>query len=98
MLIRDPHPTIYSWYYTATERWGAKVTDRVAWLRDAYAQYRIFYDAALAVQEKNPGRTFLVRFEELKKTRQCCNAWFAFMGCNRSFRSHSSIGGPTSNG
>jgi len=66
ILIRDPHPTIFSWYHTATERWGAKVPDRVAWMRDAYRHYREFYDAAFALQKKDRARTFLVRFEELK--------------------------------
>lgn len=66
LLIRDPHPTIYSWYHTAIERWGAKVPDRVAWMRDAYAQYRQFYTAALALAEKTPASTLLLRFEELK--------------------------------
>ncbi|MEX2045163.1 MAG: hypothetical protein WD941_07405 [Opitutus sp.] len=66
ILIRDPHPTIYSWYHTATERWGAKVPDRVAWMRDAYRKYREFYDAGLGLAEKDPARTLLIRFEELK--------------------------------
>lgn len=65
-LIRDPHATMYSWYFTATERWGAKVPDRVAWMRDAYDEYRRFYDAALGLAEKNPARTLLLRFEDLK--------------------------------
>ena len=66
ILIRDPHPTIYSWFYTATDRWGAKIPDRVAWMRDAYEQYRKFYTAGLAVVEKSPQRTRLIRFEQLK--------------------------------
>ena len=66
ILIRDPHPTIYSWFHTATDRWGAKVPERVTWMRDAYRQYREFYDAALALAEKDPARTMLIRFEELK--------------------------------
>lgn len=66
VLIRDPHPTIYSWYHTATQRWGAKVPDRIAWMRDAYEQYRKFYDAALGVVGQPSGQTMLVRFENLK--------------------------------
>lgn len=66
ILIRDPHPTIYSYYYTATERWGAQIPDRVAWMRDAYRQYREFYDAAFAVVARQPGRALLIRFEELR--------------------------------
>lgn len=66
ILIRDPHPTIYSWYHTATERWGAQVSDRVAWMHEAYAKYREFYDRALAIETAQPKRTFIIRFEELK--------------------------------
>ncbi len=80
VLIRDPHPTIYSWYHTATERWGAKLPDRVAWLREAYAQYRQFYDAALAVREKNSAKTHLVRFEELKRDPQVLTRLVQFLG------------------
>jgi len=80
MLIRDPHPTIYSWYHTATERWGAKVPDRVAWISDAYGQYRKFYDAAFAVREASPARTFLVRFEELKRDPAVLQRLTAFLG------------------
>ena len=80
VLIRDPHPTIYSWFHTATERWGAKVPDRVAWMRDAYAQYRKFYDASLATIEKNPSRSFLVRFEELKADAAMLDRLVAFIG------------------
>jgi hypothetical protein len=80
ILIRDPHPTIYSWYHTATDRWGAKVPDRVAWMRDAYAQYGKFYDAAFAVLAKEPTRTLLVRFEELKKNPAVLYRLTAFFG------------------
>jgi hypothetical protein len=80
MLIRDPHPTIYSWYHTARDRWGAQVPDRVAWLRDAYQQYREFYDSALAVQETKPDRTLLIRFEELKTDPLVLQRLTAFVG------------------
>jgi hypothetical protein len=66
-LIRDPHPAIYSWYHTAIDRWGARFPDRVAWMRDAYQQYRKFYDAAFALAEKDASRNFLIRFEQLKQ-------------------------------
>lgn len=80
VLIRDPHPTIYSYYHTATERWGAKVPDRVAWLRDAYRQYREFYDAALMLAESKPGHTLLVRFEELKAHAATLERLVSFIG------------------
>ncbi len=80
VLIRDPHPTIYSYYHTATERWGAKVPDRVAWLRDAYRQYREFYDAALTLVETKPEHTLLIRFEELKAHVATLERLVAFIG------------------
>lgn len=66
LLIRDPHPTIYSWYHTATERWGAQIPDVNVWLRDAYAQYTAFYDQALAVVAAHPTEALLIRYETLK--------------------------------
>ncbi|MBI4621689.1 MAG: sulfotransferase domain-containing protein [Verrucomicrobia bacterium] len=79
-LIRDPHPTIYSWFHTATERWGANFPDRVAWMREAYQQYRNFYDAALAQVEKDPARSLLIRFEELKQDPAVLAALVKFVG------------------
>lgn len=79
-LIRDPHPTIYSWYHTATDRWGANFPDRVAWMREAYQQYRSFYDAALALVEKEPARNLLIRFERLKDDPTVLDALVGFMG------------------
>jgi hypothetical protein len=66
ILIRDPHPTIYSWYHTAIDRWGAKIPDRIVWMREAYEHYRQFYSAAQLIQQQMPKRTCLVRFETLK--------------------------------
>jgi len=80
ILIRDPHPTIYSWYHTATDRWGAQVPDRVAWLRDAYAKYRAYYDAALAVVATDPAKHFLLRFEDLKADPAALVRLAAFVG------------------
>jgi hypothetical protein len=80
VLVRDPHPTLYSWYHTATERWGAKVPDRVEWLRKGYAEYRAFYDAAFAILEKNPAKTHLIRFEELKRDSAVLARLVQFIG------------------
>lgn len=66
ILIRDPHPTIYSFYHTAIDRWGAKIPDRVAWMRETYQKFREFYTAAETVQKLAPERTCLIRFETLK--------------------------------
>jgi len=67
ILIRHPHPTIYSWYHTATERWGARISDIRVWLRDAYAQYDAFYDKAMILLRDHPAKVHLIRFEDLKK-------------------------------
>lgn len=67
LLIRDPHPTIYSWYHTAKDRWGAQVPDRVAWMREAYQHYRDFYTRARELVAKAPDRACLLRFEELRQ-------------------------------
>ncbi|HVU24539.1 MAG TPA: hypothetical protein VHE13_10475 [Opitutus sp.] len=80
ILVRDPHPTIYSWYHTALDRWGASIPDRVAWLRDAYEQYRKFYSAAFALVEKSPARTHLIRFEELKAEAAVLDRLVEFIG------------------
>ena len=80
ILIRDPHPTIYSWYHTATERWGAKVPDRVAWMREAYRQYGEFYASAFDLLEKQPARTHLIRFEELKADSAVLQKLVSFIG------------------
>lgn len=79
ILVRDPHPTVYSWYHTATQRWGANVPDRVAWMRDAYQQYRDFYDAAFAILEAKPTSACLIRFEELKADPNALKRLLAFV-------------------
>lgn len=79
MLIRDPHPTIYSWYHTAIDRWGAKIPDRVTWLRDAYQHYRDFYHAAFTVQRNAGARALLLRFEELKAGPEPLERLVAFL-------------------
>lgn len=80
MLIRDPHPAIYSWYHTAIDRWGAKIPDRVKWMQEAYRHYREFYTAALEVQAKDPTRTCLLRFEALKASPAELDRLIAFLG------------------
>lgn len=80
ILIRDPHPTIYSWYHTATERWGAKVPDRAAWMREAYHQYAEFYGRAFDLIERQPARTHLLRFEDLKADPAVLQRLVSFIG------------------
>lgn len=66
ILIRDPHPSIYSWYHTAIDRWGAQIPDRVVWMREAYSHYRDFYSAAFSLVDSTSTQICLVRFEDLK--------------------------------
>jgi hypothetical protein len=80
LLIRDPHPTIYSWYHTAADRWGGKVEDRVAWMRRAYQHYRDFYAAALDVQKTNAEPALLIRYEDLKAGPEPLERLVAFLG------------------
>lgn len=80
VLIRNPHPAIYSWYHTAVDRWGAKVPDRVAWMRDAYAHYHAFYQAAFTLLDQAPASTCLVRFEALKSGVGELDRIVAFLG------------------
>lgn len=68
ILIRDPHPAIYSWYHTARDRWNSQVSDRVAWMRDAYQAYRDFYARALTLQAQSPERVCLLRYEQLRES------------------------------
>lgn len=79
ILIRDPHAAVYSWFGTAVDRWGAQFPDRVAWMRDAYAQYRTFYDAALQLVETNPNQSHLVRFEALTEDPKVLEQLVAFV-------------------
>lgn len=80
LLIRDPHPTIYSWYHTSVERWGAKIDDVPGWIAEAYRGYARFYDAALTLHREHPDRTHLVRFEELKASAAVLAGVAAFIG------------------
>jgi len=80
VLIRHPHPTIYSWYHTATERWSAQIDDLRAWQQDAYRQYVDFYDRALSLKQRHPERVHLIRFEDLKKEPGVLAEVAAFVG------------------
>lgn len=79
-MIRDPHPTIYSYYHTAKDRWNLQATDRVAWIKEAYAGYRAFYDRIFEMQRVNPDNLLLIRFEELKKDPAVLAQFCAFVG------------------
>lgn len=80
ILIRNPHPTMYSWYHTATERWAARIDDVRGWLQDGYRQYAEFYDRALTLASANPGRVHIIRFEELKADPAVLAKVAAFVG------------------
>lgn len=80
ILIRNPHPTIYSWYHTATERWGAQIGDVRSWMRDAYAQYTAFYDQAMELLRVHPDKVHLIRFEDLKNDSATLKRTVEFVG------------------
>lgn len=78
-LIRDPHPTIYSWYHTATERWNAEIDDRVSWMRTAYNHYREYYERLWNLRDSHPERFHLIRFEALKSDVEVLRQLIAFI-------------------
>ncbi|HRE83820.1 MAG TPA: sulfotransferase domain-containing protein [Opitutaceae bacterium] len=80
ILIRNPHPTLYSWYHTATDRWGARIDDIRAWLKDGYRQYAEFYDRALAMQQASPERVHWIRYEQLKDSAAVLAETASFVG------------------
>ncbi|HVS51470.1 MAG TPA: hypothetical protein VHD62_03875 [Opitutaceae bacterium] len=80
VLIRDPHPTIYSWFHTAQDRWGADIKDRVEWMKSAYQHYREFYERAFSVIEKAGDRALLLRFEALKESPAPLEQVVSFVG------------------
>ena len=80
LLIRDPHPTIYSWYHTAVDRWQAQIPDRVAWIRQAYARYAEFYRAAFSLQASGQVPVHLIRFEALQADPAVLSELANFLG------------------
>lgn len=80
ILIRDPFPTIFSWFHTATQRWGADIPDPDAWTRDAFDRFATFYDAAFEVARAHPDAVHLVRFEHLRASPDALAALVAFIG------------------
>lgn len=80
VLIRNPHPTIYSWYHTATERWGAQIGDVRAWMSDAYGKYAAFYDQTMELLRSHPGKVHLIRFEDLKTDATALKRAIEFVG------------------
>ncbi len=80
ILIRNPHPTIYSWYHTAKERWGAQISDVRIWMRNAYAQYTAFYDQAMELLRTYPDKVHLIRFEDLKIDASALKRTVEFVG------------------
>lgn len=80
VLIRDPRPVLYSYYQTATSRWGAVILDIDAWLKEQAALYERFYAAAWEIREKVPERVHLVRFEELRRDPAALQQIAEFVG------------------
>lgn len=66
VLVRDPYASVYSFYHTATERWGQQVTDRVSWIAERFREYESFFQTSFALQQKDPVKTCLIRFEDLR--------------------------------
>jgi hypothetical protein len=67
LLVRDPHATVFSWYFTSKDRWHLFEANRVDWIRDAYRQYREFYQLGFEIVKAESPSVFLVRYEDLKR-------------------------------
>lgn len=80
VLIRNPRPVLYSYYQTATSRWGAVIPDIDAWLKEQAALYERFYAAAWEIRDKAPQRVHLVRFEELRRDPAALQQIVEFVG------------------
>jgi hypothetical protein len=80
ILIRDPHATIYSWYHTAIDRWGATIDDVPAWIQQSYRDFASFYDETLALIAADPAAIHLVRYEELRRDPAAIASLVAFVG------------------
>ena len=80
VLVRDPRATLFSFFHTARDRWGAQIPDTDAWLREQAAHFRRFYDAAWALHAAAPDRVLLLRFEELRRDPEALRRVVAFVG------------------
>lgn len=80
ILIRDPHPSIYSYYHTARDRWNLQVEDRREWIQSEYQRYSAFYDKAFAMKYEDPEMVHLIRFEDLKRDPAALERLVQFIG------------------
>lgn len=64
ILIRDPHPTVYSIFKTTKDRWGGEDEPTVESVRNQYAEYVSFYRKAFDVAGSPDQKTMLIRYED----------------------------------
>lgn len=80
ILIRDPRPTLYSYYMTAVERWKEVIPSPDAWLAHQATQYRLFYQTAAQLRQLTPSRVLLLRYEDLKHDASTLHELVKFVG------------------
>ncbi len=64
ILIRDPHPTVYSIIKTAGDRWGKNGHETIESIRDLYEKYTLFYKKAFSLANDDPASVFIIRYED----------------------------------
>lgn len=65
VIIRDPIPTLYSFFRVSTDRWGQSIDDPPLWVRAKFQRYAAFYDTAFEQIAKAPADSLLIRYEDL---------------------------------
>lgn len=86
VLMRDPMPTLYSFYRVARDRWGERIDRPAAWVRAKAKRYAEFYDAGLAIAAANPGRVLVLRYEDLAASPEALRRLVDFVGVRPKLR------------
>jgi hypothetical protein len=82
ILVRDPIPTVYSYYRVQNDRWGwGPDTPRPReWVRQKLAEHAAFYAAARARAAEHPSTTLLLRYEDLTESPAPLERLVEFVG------------------
>lgn len=65
VIIRDPIPTLYSFFRVSIDRWGQTIDDPPVWVRAKCQRYSEFYDTASVQLAASPSDSLLIRYEDL---------------------------------
>jgi hypothetical protein len=80
ILIRDPHAAVYSLYRVSRDRWNVPIRDARVWARAQYEKYGAFNAAGEALLREHPGRSLLVRYEDLRAGPEALERLVEFVG------------------